>query len=144
MTSTGAAAQELGVDAAAVRACHDSAQGWDVTPDCIGAAANLCQETPGGSTTVGIGACLAAEIAVWDEILNEEYQARRAEFSASAAELADALRDAQRAWIAFRDADCDLRYTLFQGGSIRSIVGANCRLSKTAQRAIELRDIGDL
>jgi uncharacterized protein YecT (DUF1311 family) len=53
----------------------------------------------------------------------------------------DALRDAQRAWIAFRDADCAARYAMWQDGTIRTIVGANCHLTMTAQRTIELRDM---
>ncbi len=152
ISASGAAGQEFTVDANIVHACFEAAPAWQVNPDCIGEAANLCQAAPGGSTTLGIASCLSAEAAAWDAILNEEYQARQAEFQAhdpigSAAtvqELSDGLRDAQRTWIAFRDADCNLRYKLFQGGSIRSIVGASCHLRKTAQRAIELRDIGGL
>lgn len=145
-------AQELGVDAGIVQACYENTPAWDVTPDCVGYAANICQELPGGSTTQGISACLSAETAVWDDILNDAYQAKQADFNArdamgaaaTPAELIMALRDAQRAWISFRDSDCELRYVIFQGGSIRSIVGSGCRLSKTAQRALELRDMGAL
>ncbi|MEL6682966.1 MAG: lysozyme inhibitor LprI family protein [Pseudomonadota bacterium] len=152
LTPAGLAAQELNVDASIVRACFDAASEWHVNSECIGDAANLCQEAPQGSTTLGIATCISAETQVWDGILNAEYQARQAEFAAyepigsgaTAEELTTGLRDAQRAWMAFRDADCNLRYTLFQDGSIRTIVATSCHLTKTAQRAIELRDIGGL
>ncbi|MEJ6401615.1 lysozyme inhibitor LprI family protein [Yoonia sp. 2307UL14-13] len=139
----------LTVDADAIRACHTSTPIGTIYPDCLGQASNACQAQDGGSTTQGIAACISAETAVWDALLNEEYQALRAHFSgvqgggtdATTDELLDYLRGAQRAWIAFRDADCDLRYTQYQGGAIRSIVGANCRMTKTASRALELRDM---
>lgn len=142
-------ADHLGVDESAVRACHTSTPIGAIYPDCLGQASDRCQLQDGGGTTLGIATCISAETAVWDAILNEEYQALRAAFEglnggvggATSDELLIALRDAQRAWIAFRDADCGLRYTLYLGGTIRSIVGANCHMTMTARRALALRDM---
>jgi uncharacterized protein YecT (DUF1311 family) len=135
------------VDAAVVEACFAGAAVGDVLPSCIGAAAKACEaQTP--ATTLDISECLMAETAVWDAILNREYKAARAALARQGAAdggnvgtLTDGLRDAQRAWIAFRDADCGLTYSIWAGGSIRVIFAGNCYLTKTAQRAIELRDI---
>ncbi len=142
------AQQDATVDARTVRACFAEALPGDVAPDCLGAASNVCQQAPGGSTTIGITDCIVAETAVWDVLLNELYAARRGEFERadaleerSAVDRTDALRDAQRAWIAFRDANCLLAFARWQVGSIRHVVGANCHLTMTAQRAIELRDM---
>ena len=142
-----AAAQSARVDATVVSDCLTSADIGDTAPSCIGRAANACQSaSAGGSTTPGIVECIQAETAIWDGLLNEVYRKvrgdMRAEDSAGGTiNRADALRDAQRAWIAFRDADCALAYAQWQDGSIRSIVGANCQMTMTAQRTLELRDM---
>ncbi len=149
LVASASTAEELTVHAEDIRACHATTPIGAIYPDCLGQAANACQEKQGGGTTPGIATCIGAETVVWDALLNEEYQALRAYFSglegsaaeATSEDLLIALRDAQRAWIAYRDADCGLRYTIYQGGTIRSIVGANCRMTKTASRALELRDM---
>ncbi len=139
-----ARAQEAAVDEARVRACFDGATIGNTQPECIGTASNACQQAPGGQTTPGIAACIAAETAAWDAILNDEYRATRAVLAGGSDQAIDAeaaLLAAQRAWIAHRDAECDLAYARWQDGTIRSIVAANCLLVFTATRAIELRDM---
>jgi len=49
------------------------------------------------------------------------------------------LRDAQRAWIAYRDANCAMEYGLWGAGSMRQIAGADCQMRMTAERMLELR-----
>lgn len=143
-----ATAQQLHSDASIVRACFANTPVGAVFPTCLGEASGQCQEQPGGSTTVGMADCISSETAAWDAILNEEYKATQAALaeqdSAGGAHIldrTDALLAAQRAWIAFRDADCTARYAIWQDGTIRTIVGANCHLTMTASRAIELRDM---
>lgn len=135
-------------DPAAVRVCHEGAAPYDDAPACIGEAANACQDMPGGATTYGIVGCLASEDTTWDALLNEEYGLLRDDLRAADARgtaqdmtRADALRDAQRAWIAFRDADCSLALSIWHDGTIRGPVAAQCRLSHTARRALELRNL---
>ncbi|MCL3882776.1 lysozyme inhibitor LprI family protein [Marivita sp. GX14005] len=143
-----AAAQNLGADPQIVRGCFASTPPGSVYPPCLGQASGQCQQLPGGSTTIGMMECIQAETAHWDAILNEQY-GRTQDFNAMqdaqgaspVMDRTDALRDAQRAWIAFRDADCAARYALWQDGTMRSIVAANCHLTMTAQRALELRDM---
>ena len=55
------------------------------------------------------------------------------------ANRADSLRAAQRAWIAFRDAECGLEYALWGSGSMRNIAGTDCLMHMAAERTIELR-----
>ena len=142
------AAQELRIDPQIVRSCFATTEIGAMYPPCLGQASGQCQTQPGGSTTIGITDCILAETREWDSILNEQYQATQAHAAemdaavpSSMMDRSDALRDAQRAWIAFRDADCGARYAMWQDGTIRTIVGANCRMTMTAQRAIELRDM---
>ena len=56
----------------------------------------------------------------------------------------EALRDAQRAWIAFRDAECAMEYAAWGTGSIRSIAGADCMMSLTAERTVRLIELREL
>lgn len=138
-----AAGSEL-VDAETIKACLDGAG-----PDpagCIGEIADPCQDEPGGATTMGIDGCLLREHAAWDVILNETYRAamstaqqQDAIYEQSGVEptAADSLREAQRAWVAFRDAECDRLYDLYKDGTVRSNVASACLLDLTARRAID-------
>lgn len=107
-------------------------------PSCIGNASNACQELPGGATTPGIAGCISDEAAAWDVILNREYT-RTKDAYGHIEGASDKLLQAQRAWITMRDADCDVAYDKAEGGSIRSVLGASCRMAHTAQRALQLR-----
>lgn len=134
-------AQEPEVDRGVVDACFAAAPRGAVDPDCIGKAAEMCQlATPDGQTTLGISFCLMAEHDAWDAILNREYQAARAQFSRTPG-LGEQLLSAQRVWITLRDADCKLAYDRWEGGSMRNIASASCRLEHTARRALELRNM---
>ena len=132
-----------------VAACFASGEA-----DCIGEAATMCMtEEPDGETTVGMMSCLMAEHQVWDGLLNAEYtKARDHAAMLDAADAptfpafavrADQVRDAQRAWIAFRDANCAMQYGLWGAGSMRQIAGADCVMRMTATQTIALRDYHD-
>ena len=137
-------AQSLHVAPTQVRECFAQAPTDAGYPDCLGQASNKCQDQPGGSTTIGIAQCVGAEKDVWDAILNEEYGRTRQLFLNNGGEdLARSLRDAQRAWIAFRDAECALRYQRLIDGSIRTIAHASCLLQMTASRAVVLREMAE-
>lgn len=134
-------------DVATLRACED--RGGET---CSGTVSAACQETTeGGQTTVGIVDCAFREMRAWDVLLNEELQAM-VDMARAADELEagifpehahfeDALRGAQDAWRAFRDAECGLAYASWGSGSMRHIAGANCILEMTAERTRTLRDM---
>ncbi|GIT92892.1 hypothetical protein JANAI62_33500 [Jannaschia pagri] len=122
---------------------------------CIGQAARLCMdETEGGHTTIGQTGCQAMEKGLWDDLLNSDWpEHRRWAEAADAAERevfgdtfskrAEALRSAQRAWIAFRDAECGLAYALWGSGSMRNIAASACEMQMTAERVIDLREMSE-
>lgn len=121
---------------------------------CIGQAASRCMDNEqGGHSTVGMMFCLLAEKEAWDRLLNTQYAAtmeglrredtQEAEVFPEFANRADSLRDAQRAWIPLRDADCALEYAMWGSGSMRQIAGADCLLQRTADRTIYLKFLGD-
>ncbi len=129
------------VNAAQVDSCFATALREGMDASCIGAASGICMEQPGGFTTQGMSQCTSAETEVWDGYLNRAYKARMAEITP---DQKTALREAQRAWIAFRDADCGLQYQMFIDGTMRSNIYTGCMLDMTARRALALRDLGGM
>lgn len=53
---------------------------------------------------------------------------------------ADALLQAQRAWLAYRDAACAVQASPFQGGSIQPLIRYNCLRDLTSRRTQMLLD----
>ena len=48
------------------------------------------------------------------------------------------LREAQRAWMALRDADCDFAASAYEGGSMQPLVSAGCHRDYAARRTLLL------
>ncbi|MEX6508048.1 lysozyme inhibitor LprI family protein [Jiella sp. M17.18] len=134
-------------DLRTVKACL--AKAGDDPASCIGVVANPCEETPDGQTTPGIDECLGREQAAWDVILNENYKASLADAKDLDKRLKDeqgtepsaaaALLKAQRAWLAYRDAECDRIFEINKEGTIRTNAASACQNDLTANRAIALR-----
>ena len=57
-------------------------------------------------------------------------------------DLKEALREAQRAWIRFRDAECDFRTFSSRMGSIYPTLRAGCLEDLTRARTEQLREAG--
>lgn len=108
--------------------------------ECIGAASRVCMEAPEGQTTIGMAECTMRENKWWDNYLNFLYQDLKGMLTE---EQFTALRDAQRKWIAYRDAKCDFEYEFWKEGTIRSTFYTSCVLETTASRAIDLSEYMD-
>ncbi|MEM9342215.1 MAG: lysozyme inhibitor LprI family protein [Pseudomonadota bacterium] len=132
-----------------LEACYLAAENAEGRTACIGKMAEACMETEeGGYSTFGMASCNTGEMLVWDFFLNTEYMntmdwAKAADASEGEnfpefANRVESLRDAQRAWIAFRDAECGMAYAQWGAGSMRHISGTGCVLQMTAERTIEL------
>ena len=146
-----AAAQDFAYDPALLTSCLQTNA---AKPDsCIGAASTVCLEGEGGSTTVGMVSCLAAESAQWDGMLNTAYEAVLADAESTDAELkelgsaaepqAPALREMQRSWIAFRDAACNYEASRWSGGSGAGPAATGCTMELTARQALRLQAYAD-
>jgi uncharacterized protein YecT (DUF1311 family) len=100
-------------------------------------AYDRCLAAPSGQSTAGMIDCIGTEWQAQDARLNRAYQLalKRLELPRQKA----ALQKAQRAWIAFRDAECASLYDQ-DWGTISRIEAAGCRLDRTARRADELED----
>jgi uncharacterized protein YecT (DUF1311 family) len=116
---------------------------------CVGRAATQCFETEGSDTTVGMAYCLQAETREWDRLLNaawpealkaaQEMDADNRASDPKAPESAKTLREAQRAWITFRDASCLFEEQRYHGGSIAPLAAQSCVMHLTGAQAIRLR-----
>ncbi len=95
------------------------------------------EESCDGSTMQMVE-CLSRLTATWDKRLNAAYQQSLKD--AVSNEQRDQLRKAQRAWIAYRDANC-LFYRMGEG-SIASLDAGECMRSMTESRAKELEGSG--
>lgn len=51
------------------------------------------------------------------------------------------LRDAQRAWVSFRDANCKYQYQIYYGGTHAPLAHALCMVDMTRARTKELRQL---
>ena len=99
-----------------------------------------CLDRSGGVTPAMV-ACSGEETARWDRRLNAAYSSLMGN-PAWSAETKAMLREAQRAWIAFRDRTCTAQGELeAEGGTLARIVTADCIARRTAERASELEQI---
>ncbi|MDO8883437.1 MAG: lysozyme inhibitor LprI family protein [Pseudotabrizicola sp.] len=92
-----------------------------------------------------MNACAALEFEAADKDLNAAYgQARNAmrrmdaELMASQRGAEVALRDAQRAWITFRDNSCTAEGFQMRGGSAEPLLVLGCKARLTVVRAADL------
>jgi uncharacterized protein YecT (DUF1311 family) len=134
-----AAAQERGPTAAevsAIAACaeanHDNVDEGERR--CIfKLVADRCIKRTRESNAETIG-CYDIELKIWDDLLNKNFQALRAELDE---EQLKKLREMQQAWITYRDRTCAFYYDKIQG-SMAGPMGAACRARETARRALLL------
>ncbi|KWF26026.1 lysozyme inhibitor LprI family protein [Burkholderia pseudomultivorans] len=114
----------------------------------VAAFALDCDAVTGG---LGLGldaaraslACAEQRTANRDKALNDVYRRLNAAVGGRPDER-DALRAAQRAWIAYRDAECDLR-AIDAGGAPQwaAVNRAQCVAELTAERAVQLQRYPD-
>ncbi len=128
-------------DAERLEACLGAAGtggGTEEERACIGVASQACIDaSEENQTTIGMVECTLREHLWWDERLNGAYA--ELERSLDEGEFTE-LRKAQRAWLAYREADCGFQYDYWREGTIRTIFAASCQLQTTAERALALEE----
>lgn len=135
---------QLASNVAEIEACLASSP--DDEQSCRGQQSDRCMETEEGQSTLGMNDCFRNETAAWDEILNRRYAKAVAAAKERDRDLAESfepdvfasLQTAQRAWITFRDAECDRIYAYSKDGTIKTTEWASCHLRLTSTRAIDL------
>ncbi|MDO8910353.1 MAG: lysozyme inhibitor LprI family protein [Phenylobacterium sp.] len=102
-------------------------------------ALDRCLASEAGATTIGQIQCIGDELKVQDARLNRNYAKAMKDLTP---EQKAKLRAAQRAWLAFKDADC--RSLQDDAWGTLSRVSANmCVLERTIERADELASYPD-
>lgn len=103
-------------------------------------------------TTAEMRQCSYAAYQTADAALNAAYKDVRAAAAAADALHGEAkdsgavhhLREAQRAWIKLRDAQCVIEGFPFRGGTMESVLFNGCLADLTEKRTQELLDLAEL
>ena len=91
-----------------------------------------------GITQQELNGCALREFKAADATLNAVYRQVIARL-AGETEARQFLTKAQRAWVAFRDAECEVSASGVQGGSIQPMIASTCQTGLTKARAEALR-----
>lgn len=94
---------------------------------------SVCMDNSGGITAEMLN-CSSTEIKLQDTRLNKAYKEVMAQLPPLRKKQ---LQDAQRAWIKYRDANCNF-YDDPDGGTMASVSSSDCFMSATASRAKEI------
>ena len=139
-----AADAQFDADLAILTAClaDNAGKGAEQAAPCVGLVSEPCIGKAIGGEALDIAvACHERETALWDHLLNLVYDDFRQD---TAPDVFTALRDAQRAWIAFRDADCAFPRAAFYDFPEGRPVASACLQAHTARRVGELRHFFDV
>ena len=131
----------------ALTGCLSAAASEAEEARCENVVFTACQMAQGEDerhTTLAMANCALAEAGAWDLLLNRYWpdlraQAREEDADDETTARADALVAAQRAWIAWRDADCAFEYARWGRGSARHVAGHACLAARTAARVRKFR-----
>lgn len=119
----------------AIATCVAAAEGREALQRCKGIVFAACRGEPDNAdSTVGLVLCGSREAYEWDALLNTAL-ARVAEMHPDRREQ---LRDAQLAWLGWREAECTFHRADVDGGSGVQVARVACDLDLTADRVIAL------
>ncbi|WP_454701618.1 lysozyme inhibitor LprI family protein [Agrobacterium burrii] len=114
------------------------------------AAAQSEPDCKAPETQADMTICAGKDYEKADKQLNAEYQKLRKLLTerdktadASGKGATDALVTAQRAWVAFRDANCALSGFQARGGSMEPMLISSCLADLSGKRAEELRQLAE-
>lgn len=112
--------------------------------DCVGKVTGACLGLEDAPKTIQSSdqnghprSCAPVEEKLWDGLLNRWYGEATKKVPMAAR---DKLKSAQRAWIAYRQARCELE-DLLHAFPLGSDSRATCLMEQTARRALEMRSI---
>jgi uncharacterized protein YecT (DUF1311 family) len=100
---------------------------------CCAQAANAACP---GQTQMEMNECAVLEYQAADAALNAQWANAKSHMDGSG--LGDVLLDAQRKWIAFRDAACAAEAAPYAGGSIQPLIYYSCATRLTRARTQDL------
>ncbi|MFT0517632.1 lysozyme inhibitor LprI family protein [Pseudomonas faucium] len=89
------------------------------------------------SSTVAMSGCIQAETQLQDGRLNRVYKQLMGRLDSTQQK---SLRDVQRQWVGYRDANCRF-HVQASGGTLAQLEGGMCVLDMTRERAAELERV---
>jgi uncharacterized protein YecT (DUF1311 family) len=89
-------------------------------------------------TTYDANMCLSKVQDKADQELNQSYQSALKRWNVGPS--TEELRQAQQAWVTYRDATCKAEGNLYKGGTIMPSVEMRCVIRLTRQRIAEIKD----
>ncbi|TWI67753.1 uncharacterized protein YecT (DUF1311 family) [Pseudoduganella lurida] len=98
-----------------------------------GAQATSCDAA---TTQRDMNACAGTSFKDQDKKLNAVYNGYRARLDANQKKL---LKDAQVAWLKFRDLSCEFQASGVEGGSVQPMIVSECLAAMTAERVKQLQ-----
>ena len=102
-----------------------------------------CLDIDSNQTTYGMMACIQASEDAWDQLLNALYKELMNSLDSTGQER---LRTAQRAWLAYRDAEFTLNGSIYYenlSGTIYYIFAADREMEIVKHRVLELQSYLD-
>ncbi|GLS79328.1 hypothetical protein GCM10007893_01020 [Paracoccus marinus] len=136
-------ADQADIDAPALDACIAQTGGGQSAMSCVGTTRDACVAKL-KATYKDVGEvhgempCLGAERDYWEGRLTDRYDRLMAIEQGRAAERAEALRQAERAWIAFRDALCSYDRITNGHGTGGETAEPICLVRETARQSLIL------
>ena len=128
--------------------CYEAASDATAKADCIGVFAGNCISREDGTGSLpDMAQCTLSETKVWDGSLNVEYGLTMEWMDKNKARIhygAKLLKEAQRAWLVLRDAQCQLESAAVGKGHLGYAIEAECFMQMTAKRAIKLYEIREM
>ena len=103
----------------------------------IGACPHARAQCDDAKTTLQINECFAKELKKANAELDRVYRSTAKDLDPADAEL---LRKAQSAWVAYRDAQCEAEFALWDGGTGGPAARMACKLELTHQRIKEIQN----
>lgn len=88
-----------------------------------------------GTSTIQVSACYDARLKASDANLNRYFRAALRRARKESGDAAQKLIQAERSWIAYRDAECASVFDYWSGGTIRVSMELDCRIRLTQLRA---------
>jgi uncharacterized protein YecT (DUF1311 family) len=105
---------------------------------CIGIVRGPCDDAISAGGDAAHATCSDNETAAWDVLLNRTWSELPADLGP---ERFAALKEVQKLWLAYRDANCAFLENLQNPSAWGLMRAADCKLDQTARRTIELREI---
>ncbi|MCY0963799.1 lysozyme inhibitor LprI family protein [Parathalassolituus penaei] len=108
----------------------------------MASSSSMALDCNNATTTLDMNECAAQEQQVVEARLNEVYRNVMKHLEGNEdhyPEVRAKLLEGQRAWIKFREADCEAQYILHQDGTMRNLVHIGCMQSHAEQRIKSLQ-----